>query len=132
MKTVRTNPSLVLVIALTLVSLTTAYPSAAQSNPTISKKELKVLLKTANEPVEHRKIAAYYQQQAARLRADAKTHQEMAEAYGQNPTFAAMGPKQGDPASHCQRWAQLDEEQAKEAGALAAEHENMAKEAEKK
>jgi hypothetical protein len=42
-----------LIIALTLASFTFAYPAAAQNNPTISKKELKVLLQTAKEPAEH-------------------------------------------------------------------------------
>ena len=67
MKTARTNSSLALIIVLTLASFTFAYPVAAQSTPTISRKELKVLLKTAKLPAEHQKIAAYYRQEAARF-----------------------------------------------------------------
>jgi hypothetical protein len=52
------------------------------------------------------------------------------------PPFPAMGAKQdlafGQGAQHCRRWAELFAEQAKEAEALAAMHEEMAKAAEQK
>ena len=132
MKTARINLSLV---ALALVSFTSVYPAAAQNQATISKKELKVLLKTAKEPAEHQKIAAYYRQEAARLTQSAKEHRELAAIYEQNPPNPAMEAKHGtsvEGVSHCRRWAELDSEQAKEAEALAALHEGMAKDAEKK
>jgi hypothetical protein len=135
MKTARTNSSLALIIALTLASFTSVYPAAAQNNPTISKKELKVLLKTEKEPAEHQKIAAYYRQEAARLTQSAKEHEELAAIYKQNPPNPAMESKHGssvEGATHCNRWAELDAEQAKEAQALAFLHEGMAKDAEKK
>ena len=135
MKTARTNSSLALIIALTLASFTFAYPVAAQSTPTISRKELKVLLKTAKLPAEHQKIAAYYQQEAARLTQGAKEHEELAAIYKTNPPNPAMESKHGyavEGTSHCERWAELSREQAKEAEALAVLHEGMAKDAEKK
>ena len=135
MKTERTNLSLTLIVALVLVSFTSVYPAAAQNQPTISKKELKVLLKTAREPAEHQKIAAYYRQEAARLTQSAKEHRELAAIYEQNPPNPAMEAKHGtsvEGVSHCRRWAELDAEQAKEAEALAVLHEGMAKDAEKK
>jgi hypothetical protein len=135
MKTVRTNLSLALIFALTLIVFASAYPSGAQSNATISKKELKVLLKTAKESADHQKIAAYYRQEAARLRQSAKEHEELAAIYKHNPPNPAMEPKHGNAvegASHCNRWAELATEQAREAEALIVMHEAMAKDAEKK
>jgi hypothetical protein len=135
MKTARTNSSLTLIVALTLVCFISVYPAAAQNNPTIDKKELKVLLKTAKEPAEHQKIAAYYRQEAVRLNQAAKEHEEFAAIYKQNPPNAAMEAKHGwavEGTSHCNRWAELSKEQAKESEALAVLHEGMAKDAEKK
>ena len=60
----------------------------------------------------------------------------MAAIYQQKHPFAAMESKHGDAfgqgASHCQKFADLAKEQAKEAEALAAIHEDMAKAAEQK
>ena len=125
-----------LIVSLALLSLVPAYSAASDKKPVISKKELKVLLKTAKEPVEHQKIAAYYRQEAQRLTASSKEHAELAEIYAKNPPNPAMVAKHGTAfgqgAPHCNRWAQLDAEQAKEAEALAALHEDMAKAAEQK
>jgi hypothetical protein len=133
MKTAHTNASLALIIALTLISFTSAYPAAAQNNQTISKKELKVLLKTGTEPADHRKIAAYYHQEALRLRNDAKTHQDWGDIYAQGPAgVEAKHPGLTNGSNHCHKIADLEEQAAKEADALAAGHEDMAKEAEKK
>jgi hypothetical protein len=109
---------------------------AAKNKPVLSKKELKVLLRTAKEPPEYRKIAEYHRQEAQRLIATSKEHAELAEIYARNPPFPAMEAKHGSSfgqgASHCRHWTQLYTEQAKEAEALAALHEDMAKAAEEK
>jgi hypothetical protein len=125
------------IIALTLASLASVYPAAAQTKSTIiSKKELMVLLKTATEPPEHQKIAEYYRHEAQLLTNSSKEHQELAAIYAKNPPFPAMESKHGDAfgqgASHCRRWGQLEAEQAKLAQALATIHEDMAKAAEQK
>lgn len=135
MKIARTNLSLALIIALTFASFTSVYRAAAQNKTTISKKELKVLLNTAKTPAEHQKITAYYRQEAARLNQSAKEHAELAAIYRQNPPNPAMESKHGasvEGATHCNRWAELDAERAKEAEALAVLHEGMAKNAETK
>lgn len=134
MKNIRTNLSLVLTIVLALVFVS-AYPAAAQNKPDVSKKELKLLLETATQPADHQRIADHYQQEAARLTASAKEHQELAAIYQENPPNAAMEAKHGtsvEGVSHCRRWAQLEVEQAKEAEALAAIHEGMVQETGKK
>ena len=124
------------VLALVLASSLLSAYAAASENQVITKKEFKILLKTAKDPVEHRKIAEYYRQEAARLTASANEHEELADVYAKNPPFAAMEAKHGaafaQGAPHCKRWAELSAEQAKEAEALAAMHEEMAKAAEQK
>lgn len=117
-------------IALMLLSLVYIY-SAEQ--PVVSKKELKVLLKTAKEPVEHQKIAAYYRHEAQRLRLSAKEHKEWADIYAKEPAGAeSKHPGMTNGAPHCQKWADLEAQEAQEADALAAEHEEMAKASEQK
>jgi hypothetical protein len=135
MKTAHRKP-FAFVLALVLASSLLSSYAAASENQVITKKEFKTLLKTAKEPVEHRKIAAYYRQEAAWLTASAKEHEELAEVYAKNPPFPAMEAKHGTAfgqgAPHCKRWAELSAEQAKEAEALAEMHEEMAKAAEQK
>ncbi len=135
MKTAHRMP-FALVLTLVLGSSLLFTYAAASENQVITKKEFKTLLKTAKEPVEHRKIAEYYRQEAAGLTASAKEHEELAEVYTKNPPFPAMEAKHGTAfaqgAPHCKRWAELSAEQAKEAEALAAMHEEMAKAAEQK
>lgn len=136
MKIVRPNSLMALMIFFLALSSFVPASLAAENKSVISKKELKTLLKTAREPVEHRKIAEYYRQEAQRLTASSKEHAELAAIYAKNPPFPAMEAKHGTAfgqgAPHCNRWAQLDAEQAKEAEALAAIHEDMAKAAEQK
>jgi hypothetical protein len=138
MKSVRRILSTVAVLAtlaaLCLVSVNTVAQDKRSSVPT--RKELVTLLKTAKEPPEHRRIAAYYRHEAASLMQSAKEHSELAAIYQQKHPFAAMESKHGDAfgqgASHCQKFADLAGEQAKEAEALAVLHEDMAKQAEQK
>jgi|SRR5579859_5145697 hypothetical protein len=136
MKSNRIN-SFVALLTLTATLLSFIPASfAADSEKSLSKKEVKALIATAKTPAEHRRIASYYREQTVRLTANAKEHVAMAEEYAKNPTFAAMETKQqasfGQGASHCRRWADLYNQQAKEAEALAVLHEDMAKSAEQK
>jgi hypothetical protein len=102
----------------------------------LKQKELKSLIATAKTPADHLRIANYYREQAAKLTASSNEHVAMAKEYAKNPVFAAVEAKQqasfGQGASHCRRWAELDKQQAKEAEALVALHEEMAKAAEQK
>ena len=138
MKNVQRILSTVAVLAtLAALSLVSVYSVAQdKKSPVPTRKELVILLKTAKEPPEHRRIAAYYRQEAARLTQSAKEHSELAAIYQERHPFAAMESKHGDAfgqgASHCEKFAQLAREQAKEAEALVALHEGMAKEAEQK
>lgn len=133
MKGIRIN--LLAVLAITALALSSFAPaSSAQANKPITKKELKILLKTAKEPAEHQKIAEYYQQEAQKLTAESKEHEELAKIYAEHPERPSMGSRTpfGQGAEHCHKLAQLNAEQAKESEALAALHEEMAKAAEQK
>lgn len=118
----------IVVVTLAVLFLNATF-SAAQDQKVPTKKELVTLLKTAKEPPDHLRIAAYYTREAARFRQTAKEHADLAVIYQTHP-FAATGPKQGDPlphgAIHCKKAAELALEQAKEADALAAMHKEMA------
>ena len=136
MKAARINLFAALLVLTLSLSSFVPVSLAAANKTTLTKKELKVLLRTAKEPPEHRKIAEYYRQEAQKLTASSKEHLELAEIYAKKPPFPAMEAKHGTSfgqgASHCRLWAQLDAEQAKEVESLAALHEYMAKAADQK
>ena len=78
-------------------------------------------------------MRAYYSEEAQRLVTDAKSHLDMGRTYEKQAlTFEAKHPYGTLGVSHCNYWADLDLRQAKEAAALAARHEEMAKAAEQK
>jgi len=120
---------------LAAVSFTSVY-SFAQDQKVPTKKELATLLRTAQEPADHLRIAAYYKQEAARLQQSAKDHSNLAAIYQEQHPFGAMEAKHGNSfgqgASHCRKFAELALEEAKESDALAVLHEDMAKTAAQK
>jgi hypothetical protein len=137
MKTTRPNSLIALMIVfLTLLSFAPAYSAAAERNPTLSKKDLKVLLKSAKTPTEHQRIADYYRQKAQQLTASSKQHSGLAATYAKNPPFPALESKHGvsfgQGATHCRYWAKRDAEEATKSEALATHHEDLAKAAEQK
>jgi hypothetical protein len=122
--------SALLIAALFVVPFASVY-SVTQDQKVPTKKELVTLLKTAKEPADHLRIAAYYKQEAARLRQEAKQHQDLAAIYEKTHPYQMMESKHGEAfplgAPHCKKFAELALEQAKEADALAALHEDMAR-----
>lgn len=97
-----------------------AYP-ATQSGDVPTKDEVTTLLKSAKTPLDHHRIAMYYEREASRLKKDADAHRALANIYGK-----------GQGLAHCTNLAKLDEQAAKEADALAKYHDDMAEAAEKK
>ena len=127
----KTAKNLIAVLVATLFILSFGGSlSSAQERRVPTKKELATLLKTAKEPPDHLRIAAYYTQEAVRLRSEAKQHSELAVICEQAHPFAAMESKHGDAwgqgAAHCKKFAQLVLDEATEADALAALHKDMA------
>jgi len=118
-----------LVLALTMLFAGTVRLPAQEKPLRLTHKQLNDLIKNAKEPADHEKLAAYYRQEAARLKQEAQEHETAAKMYG-----ASGMTKSGVPnaAPHCDTWAKLDTEAAKEAEALASMHEEMAKAAEQK
>ncbi len=123
------------IAVLAAISFTSVY-SFAQDQKVPAKKGLATLLKTAKEPADHLRIAAYYRQEAVTLRQSAKQHSDLAAIYQEQRPFAAMESKHGNSfgqgSSHCRKFAELALAQAKEADALTLLHEDMAKAAAQK
>lgn len=119
-------------LVLTILSFT-AISLAANKKPTLTKKQLEVLIATAKTPSDHRTISEYYKQEALRFTAKAQEHEEIGAMYQKNPLpYEGKFPYGTVGLSHCRRFVELYKEEAKEAEALAALHEKMAKAAEHK
>jgi hypothetical protein len=95
-------------------------------------KQVRALIASAKTPADHLKLAAYFNQEADRLEADAKGHEELAEVYRQHPHATGGGKQSGSgsifqTAEHCDSVAKSLRDAAKNLRGLAAEHEQMAK-----
>jgi hypothetical protein len=86
--------------------------------PEPSDAELTALAANARTPADHRALAEYFVTAAKRYTAGATDHEAMAQAY--------RGTKIAQSAAHCDRLVQLSRDEAKEANALAAEHQQLA------
>lgn len=94
----------------------------------LSKKELKQLLEKTNTPQDHLRLAGHYEAKARKYEADAAEHADMAKMYRARPTASeSKRPMAPDTAAHCDFLADSLGRAAKEARALASEHEKMAK-----
>jgi hypothetical protein len=102
----------------------------ARVQSAVTSKRVKTLVASAKTPEDHMRLAAYFNQEADRMEADAKGHEELAGVYRQNPsTFVSKGGGPGifRTAEHCDSAAKSLREAAKSLRDLAAEHEQMAK-----
>ena len=107
-----------LIATLFAVSFTSVYVVAQnQDAPT----KADHTAENAKTPLEHHKIAMYYQQEAIRLNKDAESHRAYANIYAKGLGLA-----------HCTNLTSFDEQTAKEAEAPATMHEEMTKAAEQK
>lgn len=117
-------------VAVALCAAFLAVPSGAQtagSHAAMSKQDMKALVAAAKTPEDHRKLAAHYREEAARLKAEAKDHAEMAVLYAKNPDpRAAKNPYAYKTQAHCSYVSKRYEEAARRTEALAAVHEEMA------
>ena len=101
--------------------------SKAKSSDLLTSKQVKALIATANTPADHVKLQRHFLAVAAKYEADANEHAAEAQAYRKNPSFMeSKNPVGPGTAAHCDRFAQLDREAAKEARDLASAHEHMA------
>lgn len=122
-----------LVVVFVLLSVAPVYARPADRQRPLTKHELNTLLKSAKTPADHLRIAAYYREEAQRLRSSSEEYLRQAAVYDKNPPFPALESKQGAAfgmgASHCRYWAKQDADAAAKADAQAALHEDMAKKA---
>ena len=98
----------------------------------LSKTEVKALIANAKTPEDHSQLARHYRSEADRLEVEAKDHDELAAAYRESSSSQAAAmknPMAGNTVAHCEYFAKSDREAAKAARELAAEHEQMAKQA---
>jgi hypothetical protein len=103
--------------------------AAVQAKPSdvVTAQQVKDLIATAKTPADHIKLQKHYLALAAKYEADADEHAAEAVAYRKNPNFLeSKNPIGPGTAAHCERFAQLDREAAKEARDLASAHEHMA------
>ena len=119
-----------MVVAGVLAFATSAGLSAAQqSKPSdvLTNKQVKELVANAKTPADHTKLQKHFLALAAKYEADADEHAAEAQAYRKNPTFMeSKNPVGPGTAAHCDRFAELTREAAKEARELASAHEHMA------
>jgi len=125
-----TNRKLQVVLTIVSLMFLTVGSTAAGQRPSLSKKEVKALIASAKTKEDHLKLADYYNAQAARLEAEAKDHDEMAEYYRQNPPRTTKFQVFGE--EHFKEIARRFRESAAKTQKLAAMHEELAATAEQK
>ena len=115
------------VVSWVLLSCAHVVEAAAETSPSLSKKELKSLLATANTPADHQRLAAYYREKAQRLTEKAQKFSSQADQLATQP--ATIESKQGiscNCASHYRYFSKLYAREAKDSEMLAAQHEQLA------
>jgi hypothetical protein len=120
-------------ISFVLLACVSSVVMAADSQPTMSKKELKTLLATAKTPADQQKLAAYYRDKAQRLTAKSQEFSAQADSMAALP--AVFESKQGVGCQcpfHYRYFSKQYAQEAKDAAALAAQHEQLAQEYEAK
>jgi hypothetical protein len=100
------------------------------TQPALSKKELKAAIANAKTPQDHQRVALYYKNEANRMLAEAKEHDELAAIYAKSPNPAAIKqPMSGRTAEHCKYFADATRKAAQASQELAKMHEEMANQA---
>jgi len=117
------------IVALTVIGLavSAAGLAAQKSSDRLTDRQVKELITNAKTPADHVKLQKHFLAVAAEYDAKATEHAAEAEAYRKNPSFRdTKSPNGPGTAAHCDRFAELDREAAKEARELASAHEHMA------
>jgi len=115
------------VIALAVSAGAAAAAQARKSTDLLTSKQVKELVATAKTPADHLKLSKHFTALAAKYEAQANEHAAEAQAYRKNPTFMeSKNPSGPGTAAHCDRFAELTRQAAKEARELASAHEHMA------
>ena len=98
-----------------------------RSGDLLTAKQVKELVASAKTPADHTKLSKHFSALAAKYESDAAEHVDLSAVYRKNPSPSeTKRPLAPDTAAHCDRFAQLAREAAKEARELASAHEHMA------
>ena len=109
------------------VSVAVSGAQTGKSTDLLTGKQVKELVANAKTPADHMKLSKHFSALAAKYEADAAEHVELSAVYRKSPGAAeTKRPGGPDTAVHCDRFAQLARDAAKEARDLAAAHEHMA------
>ena len=115
------------VIALAVSAGAAAAAQARKSTDLLTSKQVKELVATAKTPADHLKLSKHFTALAVKYEDQANEHTAEAQAYRKNPTFMeSKNPSGPGTAAHCDRFAELTLQAAKEARELASAHEHMA------
>jgi tRNA-dihydrouridine synthase len=108
----------------------TVLAIAALGSPSLGsaeeEKSVTQLIAEAKTPADHREIAALYLEKSAKFQRESGQHSELAKWWASLVGGQSPGNYRYVQADHCRRFANLLEEAALEAQALAKEHENIA------
>lgn len=119
-KSIRVAVLAVLFLATSVMSVAAQDHAMNMKEHQLTKKEVKALIVSAKTPEDHMKLAAYFRDEAQRMKESAKYHDEMAELYKLNP------PQKSEMAKHCKYFADEARKAAEAANSMADEHEKMA------
>jgi hypothetical protein len=120
------------VVLAMLMVLSVGQAPAVEQKGVLSRKDVKALIANAKTPEDHMKLARHFTAKAAQHEAEAKEHEELAVEYKRNPHLAtSKHPMASNTAEHCQYFAEHCRKAAQELHAVAAAHEEMAKNAAK-
>ena len=114
------------VLAMALLSV--VMGQGAPQPEKLSRQQLKSLISSAKTPADHQRLGAYYRDEAARLNAKQREHEEEAAEYYKDPS-RHPGPKYPTLGQHCRDLAGYYGVAAKKALTMADMHEALALEA---
>src|SRR5262245_28211539 len=119
-----------MIVALSAITLSATVAYAGQttkSSDLLTSKQVRELVTNAKTPADHLKLQQHFLALAKKYEAEADEHVAEAQAYRKNPGFLdTKGPVGPGTAAHCDRFADLTRQAAKEARELASAHEHMA------
>ena len=117
----------VVLSALTLFATVAVAAQTTKSSDLLTPKQVQELVANAKTPADHVKLQKHFLALAQKYEAEADEHVAEAQAYRKNPSFMdSKNPVGPGTAAHCDRFADLTRQAAKEARELAAAHEHMA------
>jgi hypothetical protein len=111
-----------------LIVVSVGQAPAAEPKGQLKSKEVKALAASAKTPADHMKLARHYTAVADKHEAEAQEHEALAAEYTRNPRLgASKHPMAPNTAEHCKYFAEHCRRTAQKMQALAAAHEEMAK-----